>query len=135
MIDKAARELGVDPIALRRQNFITEEFPYDTPVAVTYDTGDYHATHGQALEMIDYAGFENAPQESEARGKLRGYGLQLLIEACGIAPSNLVGQLGARAGLYDPPPCGSTPPAITVMTGATATGRGMKPPLRRWWPI
>ena len=98
VIDKAARELGVEPVALRRQNFVTE-FPYATPVAVEYDTGDYNATMDKLESMIDRAGFAARRAESEKNGKLRGLGLNCYIEACGIAPSNLVGQLGARAGL------------------------------------
>ena len=100
VIDKAARERGVSPIELRRQNFITE-FPYATPVAVEYDTGDYHATMDRVLEMADHAGFEARAEQSKKNGKLRGFGIAHYIEACGIAPSNLVGQLGARAGLYE----------------------------------
>ena len=100
VIDKAARELGVDPVELRRKNFI-REFPYQTPVAVEYDTGDYDATMDKLLEMIDREGFPARRRESEARGKLRGLGFNCYIEACGIAPSKLVGQLGARAGLYE----------------------------------
>ncbi len=126
VVDKAARELGVDPAELRRKNFIKpEQFPYDTPVAVTYDTGNYHATLDKALEMTDYAGFEARAAESKARGKLRGYGLAHFIEACGIAPSNLVGQLGARAGLYESATVRvNATGSISVMTGSHSHGQG-----------
>ena len=126
VIDKAARELGVDPAELRRQNFIKpEQFPYDTPVAVTYDTGNYHATLDKALEMVDYAGFDARVAESKARGKLRGLGLAHFIEACGIAPSNLVGQLGARAGLYESATVRvNATGGIVVMTGSHSHGQG-----------
>ncbi|MFD1509343.1 xanthine dehydrogenase family protein molybdopterin-binding subunit [Lacimonas salitolerans] len=124
VIDKAARELGVDPIALRRQNFITE-FPYATPVAVEYDTGDYHATMDKLLEMIDRDGFETRAEESKKRGKLRGLGVNCYIEACGIAPSNLVGQLGARAGLYESATVRvNATGSISVMTGSHSHGQG-----------
>ncbi|MGP6089451.1 xanthine dehydrogenase family protein molybdopterin-binding subunit [Antarctobacter jejuensis] len=124
VIDKAARELGVDPIALRRQNFITE-FPYQTPVAVVYDTGDYVATMDKMEEMIDVAGFPARRAESEAKGKLRGLGVNCFIEACGIAPSNLVGQLGARAGLYDAATVRvNATGTISVMVGAHSHGQG-----------
>ena len=124
VIDMAARELGVDPIALRRQNFITE-FPYATPVAVEYDTGDYHATMDKLIEIADFAGFEARRKESEARGKLRGLGVNCYIEACGIAPSNLVGQLGARAGLYDAATVRvNATGSISVMVGAHSHGQG-----------
>ncbi|MCM2560972.1 xanthine dehydrogenase family protein molybdopterin-binding subunit [Lutimaribacter sp. EGI FJ00015] len=124
VIDKAARELGVDPIELRRQNFITE-FPYATPVAVEYDTGDYNATMDKLLEMIDRDGFEARAEESKKRGKLRGLGVNCYIEACGIAPSNLVGQLGARAGLYESATVRvNATGGITVMTGSHSHGQG-----------
>ncbi len=124
VIDKAARELGVDPIALRRQNFVTE-FPYATPVAVEYDTGDYNATMDKLLEMADMSGFEARLAESKARGKLRGLGVNCYIEACGIAPSNLVGQLGARAGLYESATVRvNATGGITVMTGSHSHGQG-----------
>ncbi|MEL7115369.1 MAG: xanthine dehydrogenase family protein molybdopterin-binding subunit, partial [Pseudomonadota bacterium] len=74
VIDQAARELGVDPIALRRQNFVTE-FPYQTPVAVQYDTGNYVATMDKLEEIADVAGFAARRSESEANGKLRGLGV------------------------------------------------------------
>ncbi len=124
VIDKAARELGVDPIALRRQNFITE-FPYATPVAVEYDTGDYVATMDKLEDIADFAGFEARRVESAAHGKLRGLGINCYIEACGIAPSNLVGQLGARAGLYESATVRvNATGGITVMTGSHSHGQG-----------
>ncbi|WP_420327190.1 xanthine dehydrogenase family protein molybdopterin-binding subunit [Mameliella sp.] len=124
VIDKAARELGVDPIALRRQNFITQ-FPYETPVAVAYDTGDYEATMAKMEELMDIPGFPERRKASEAKGKLRGLGVNCFIEACGIAPSNLVGQLGARAGLYDAATVRvNATGSISVMVGAHSHGQG-----------
>ena len=124
VVDKAARELGVDPIALRRQNFITE-FPYATPVAVEYDTGDYHATMDKLETMADFAGFAARRAESEKNGKLRGLGVNCYIEACGIAPSNLVGQLGARAGLYESATVRvNATGGLVVMTGSHSHGQG-----------
>jgi len=124
VIDKAARELGMDPVELRRKNFITE-FPYATPVAVEYDTGDYNATMDKLLEIADVAGFEARLAESKSRGKLRGLGLNCYIEACGIAPSNLVGQLGARAGLYESATVRvNATGGLVVMTGSHSHGQG-----------
>ncbi|MWD28113.1 molybdopterin-dependent oxidoreductase [Aquicoccus sp. SCR17] len=124
VIDKAARELGVDPLALRRQNFVTE-FPYATPVAVEYDTGDYNATLDKLEEIADLKGFEARRKESEAKGKLRGLGVNCYIEACGIAPSNLVGQLGARAGLYESATVRvNATGGLVVMTGSHSHGQG-----------
>ncbi len=124
VVDKAAREMGIDPVELRRRNFITE-FPYATPVAVEYDTGDYHATMDKLLQISDHAGFEGRAALSKANGKLRGFGIAHYIEACGIAPSNLVGQLGARAGLYESATVRvNATGSISVMTGSHSHGQG-----------
>ncbi len=124
VIDKAAYELGVDRIQLRRQNFITE-FPYATPVALEYDTGNYVATMDKLEEIADLAGFDARAAESKSRGKLRGLGVNCYIEACGIAPSNLVGQLGARAGLYESATVRvNATGGLVVMTGSHSHGQG-----------
>ena len=126
VIDKAAREMGIDPIELRRRNFIQpDQFPYATPVAVEYDTGDYDATMRKLEEMADIAGFAARREASAANGKLRGLGVCQYIEACGIAPSNLVGQLGARAGLYESATVRVNPTgSIAVYTGSHSHGQG-----------
>jgi len=124
VIDKAAREMGIDPVELRRRNFVTE-FPYATPVAVEYDTGDYNATLDRLLEMADFIGFEARRAASAANGKLRGLGVNCYIEACGIAPSALVGQLGARAGLYESATVRvNATGGLVVMTGSHSHGQG-----------
>ncbi|MCY3879344.1 MAG: xanthine dehydrogenase family protein molybdopterin-binding subunit [Rhodobacteraceae bacterium] len=126
VIDKAARELGIDPIEIRRRNFIAaEDFPYATPVALEYDTGNYHATMDRLEEIADLQGFEARAETSQAKGKLRGLGVNCYIEACGIAPSNLVGQLGARAGLYESATVRvNATGSVTVMTGSHSHGQG-----------
>ena len=124
VIDKAAREMGIDPVELRRKNFVTE-FPYATPVAVEYDTGDYNATMDKLLEIADVSGFGKRLEESKSRGMLRGLGINCYIEACGIAPSNLVGQLGARAGLYESATVRvNATGGVVVMTGSHSHGQG-----------
>ncbi|MCY4151611.1 MAG: xanthine dehydrogenase family protein molybdopterin-binding subunit [Aestuariivita sp.] len=123
-IDTAARELGLDPITLRRQNFITE-FPYATPVALEYDTGNYHGTMDRLEAVADIGGFAARRAASEASGKLRGLGINCYIEACGIAPSNIVGMLGARAGLYDAATVRvNATGSISVLVGAHSHGQG-----------
>ena len=126
IVDLAADELGMDPAELRRKNFIPRDaFPYQTPVALQYDSGDYQTTLEMALDGADYAGFEARRREAAARGKLRGIGIATYIEACGIAPSAVVGSLGARAGLFESAavrvhPTGS----VTVLTGSHQHGQG-----------
>jgi carbon-monoxide dehydrogenase large subunit len=126
LVDVAAKQTGFDRVELRRKNFISPDaFPYQTPVALQYDSGNYHATLDQALATADWAGFEARRAEAKARGKLRGIGISTYLEACGIAPSAVVGSLGARAGLYEVGtirvhPTGS----VTVLTGAHSHGQG-----------
>ena len=126
LMSKAARELGVDQVELRRKNFIQpHQFPYQTPVAVVYDTGNYQATMDKALELADYKGFEARRVASRAKGKLRGIGISCYIEACGIAPSSLVGALGARAGLFEAATVRVNPTgSVSVLTGSHSHGQG-----------
>ncbi len=126
VVDLAAIETGIDPVELRRRNFIQPDaFPYDTPVALTYDIGNYQATLDMALEKTDAAGFEGRKAASAARGKLRGRGIACYIEACGIAPSNIAGALGARAGLYEAATVRVNPTgSVAVLTGSHSHGQG-----------
>ncbi len=126
IVETAARELGVDPAELRRRNFIRpDQFPYQTPVALIYDTGDYEASLDKALKLVDYAGFPERRKASEARGKKRGIGLSCYIEACGLAPSQLAIQLGAGVGLYESGEVRVNPTAsVTVFTGSHSHGQG-----------
>jgi carbon-monoxide dehydrogenase large subunit len=102
LVEVAARELKLDPSELRRRNFVKpDQFPYQTPVALTYDSGNYNATLDAALKLIDYQGFAARRADSQKRGKLRGIGLSAYIEACGLAPSAVVGSLGAGVGQWE----------------------------------
>ena len=126
LMSKAARELGLDQTEIRRRNFIQpSQFPYQTPVAVVYDTGNYEASMAKALDLSDYAGFESRRTAAKAAGKLRGIGVASYIEACGIAPSSLVGALGARAGLYEVATVRVNPTGnVTILTGSHSHGQG-----------
>ncbi|MEJ6785580.1 xanthine dehydrogenase family protein molybdopterin-binding subunit [Aminobacter sp. Piv2-1] len=102
IVEVAAQEMNIDAVEIRRRNFIKPgDFPYETPVHLTYDIGDYDASLDEALRMIDYDGFGARRADSLARGKLRGIGLACYIEACGVAPSQLIGKMGAGAGLWE----------------------------------
>ena len=126
LVNKAALETGLDPVAIRQKNMIqADQFPYQTPVALQYDVGNYPASFDTALQASDYAGFDKRRAESESSGKRRGIGISTYIEACGIAPSAVAGALGARAGLYESAqvrvhPTGS----VTVYTGTHSHGQG-----------
>ena len=124
IIETAAREMGIDPAELRRKNFITE-FPHQTPVIMNYDVGDYHATLDAALMAADYANIGPRKAEAESRGKLRGVGISCYIEACGIAPSQAVGSLGAGVGLWESAEVRVNPVGtIEVLTGSHSHGQG-----------
>jgi len=126
LVDICALEMGMDRVEIRRRNFIpASAFPYQTPVALQYDSGDYHASLDAALKASDWAGFEARRAAAKARGKLRGIGISTYIEACGIAPSAVVGSLGARAGLYEVANIRVNPTgSITVFTGTHSHGQG-----------
>ncbi len=126
LVDVIAQQTGIDRVELRRRNFIQpDQFPYQTPVALNYDSGNHQATLAAAMKAADWDGFEARRAASLRKGKLRGIGMSTYVEACGIAPSKLVGQLGARAGLYEVAnirvhPTGS----VTVFTGTHSHGQG-----------
>ncbi len=124
LVETAAREMKLDPAEIRRRNFITE-FPYQTPVALLYDTGDYRKTLDSALKIADVAGFPARKAEAARRGKLRGLGYSCYIEACGIAPSAVAGSLGARAGLFEAGEVRVHPTGkVTIFTGSHSHGQG-----------
>ncbi len=126
LVDVAAAESGIDPVELRRRNFIPNDaFPYQTPVALEYDSGNYAGLLEKGLKLADHAGLDARRQEAKSRGKLYGAGFSSYIEACGLAPSNVAGAIGARAGLYEAAdvrihPTGS----VTVFTGSNSHGQG-----------
>src|SRR5688572_25947358 len=124
LVETAAREMKIDPAEIRRRNFV-QEFPYQTPVALQYDTGNYGATLEAAQQLADVRGYSSRKEESASKGRLRGIGYAAYIEACGIAPSAVAGSLGARAGLFEAGeirvhPTGS----VTVFTGSHSHGQG-----------
>ena len=124
LVETAAREMKIDPAEIRRRNFI-KQFPYQTPVALLYDTGNYEATLAEAIKLADVAGFAARKAEAARRGKLRGLGYSCYIEACGIAPSNVAGSLGARAGLFEAGEVRVHPTGkVTVFTGSHSHGQG-----------
>jgi len=126
VIDMAAREIGMDPVELRRKNFIKpDQFPFASAAGLEYDSGNYDALMDQMEKVADKAGFAKRRAESEAKGLLRGFGVNAYVEACGIAPSNLVGILGARVGLYDAATVRVNATGnLSVMVGAHSHGQG-----------
>ena len=126
MMDLAARQIGVDPAELRRRNFIpADQFPYLTPVALQYDSGNYEPALDRALAMVDYTNFRIEQEQLRKQGRYLGIGLSCYIEACGLAPSRVVGQLGAQAGLYESATVRIHPTGkVSVYTGSHQQGQG-----------
>ncbi len=130
LLDTAARELGTDPVELRLKNFIpafdgVKQPGYETQVALTYDSGDYHKAFNRALEMLDYPALRKEQEDARKEGRYIGIGFSTYIEACGIAPSAVVGALGARAGLYESAQVRVQPTGkVSVYVGSHSHGQG-----------
>jgi carbon-monoxide dehydrogenase large subunit len=123
-VETAARELGISPAELRRKNFV-RTFPYQTPVIMCYDAGDYDASLNVAMGAADWNGFPARKAEAARRGKLRGIGMSCYIEACGIAPSAAVGSLGAGVGLWESAEVRvNAVGTVEVLTGSHSHGQG-----------
>jgi aerobic carbon-monoxide dehydrogenase large subunit len=124
LVEVTARELGMAPAAFRKRNFISK-FPHQTPVIMAYDAGDYKASLVKAMEMADVKGFGKRKREAAKRGKLRGLGYSTYIEACGIAPSQAVGSLGAGVGLWESAEVRVNPVGtVEILTGSHSHGQG-----------
>ncbi|MCB0586253.1 MAG: xanthine dehydrogenase family protein molybdopterin-binding subunit [Phaeodactylibacter sp.] len=130
LMDTAALEMKMDPAELRMKNFIppfdgVEQPGYQTQVALQYDSGNYHGVLERALEMAGYDDFRKEQEKARKDGKLLGVGFSTYIEACGIAPSAVVGALGARAGLYEVGQVRVQPTGtVSVYTGSHSHGQG-----------
>jgi carbon-monoxide dehydrogenase large subunit len=124
LVSRCGWEMGLGQDEIRKRNFINS-WPYQTPVALQYDIGDYRACLDKAEVLGDAAGYAARKAASASKGLLRGIGYSSYIEACGIAPSNIAGALGARAGLFE---CGEIrvhpTGSVTVFTGSHSHGQG-----------
>ena len=104
MVEQLAPELGMDPLELRRKNFIPkEDFPAEVAVGIVYDSGDYHGSLDKLLANLDLDGFRREQEELRAKGIHRGIGFSTWMEICGLAPSRVVGPMGVglQAGFYE----------------------------------
>jgi carbon-monoxide dehydrogenase large subunit len=105
-VDLLADKLGMDPVELRRKNFIPpNEFPYDPVIlkGLKYDSGEYDKAMTRALEMFDYAAFRKEQEEARKQGRYLGVGFSSYLEICGVAPSAWIGVPGEGwgAGLWE----------------------------------
>ena len=130
LMDNAAREMGIDPAELRLKNFIppfdgVNQPGFQTQVALQYDSGNYQEVLHRAMEMVDYQEFRKQQEQARKAGRLLGIGFSTYIEACGIAPSAVVGSLGARAGLFESAQVRVQPTGkVSVYVGSHSHGQG-----------
>jgi carbon-monoxide dehydrogenase large subunit len=126
MIEAGAAALRLDTAEIRRKNFIPRfDNGYQTKVALNYDSGDYGAAFDKLLAMLDYKKARADQEAARRAGRLVGIGFSTYIEACSIAPSKVVGSLGAQAGLYESAKVRVHPTGgVTVYTGSHSHGQG-----------
>ncbi|MFC7203092.1 xanthine dehydrogenase family protein molybdopterin-binding subunit [Haloferax namakaokahaiae] len=126
LISLGAKEVGMDTAEFRRKNFVNnDDFPYETQVAVVYDSGDYEKTLDKALELVEYTDFRERQERARDEGRYLGIGFSCYIEACGLAPSELAGQLGAQAGLWESSLVRFQPSGtVTAYCGTSGHGQG-----------
>ena len=125
-VDTLARKLEMDPVELRRKNFITE-FPAPIASGLEIDSGDFHASLDKALELLDYDGLR--AEQSERRGrsdpKQIGIGLSTYVEMCGLAPSRILGAIRYGAGGWDAATVRCLPTGtVQVLIGTSPHGQG-----------
>jgi aerobic carbon-monoxide dehydrogenase large subunit len=126
MMDAAAAALKMDPVEIRKKNFIPKfDNGYQTKVALSYDSGNYGGALDKLLGMLDYKKFRADQAAARAQGRLMGIGFSTYIEACSIAPSKVVGSLGAQAGLWESGKVQVHPTGkVSVFTGSHSHGQG-----------
>jgi carbon-monoxide dehydrogenase large subunit len=128
MVDLLANELGMDPVELRRKNFIAkgERFENHTvATGLTYDSGHYGPALDKALAMAGYADLRREQERLRRQGRYLGIGVTCYSEICGLGPSEVAGAVGFGGGLWDSAiirfhPLGK----VNVMTGTAPHGQG-----------
>ncbi|MDR7301544.1 xanthine dehydrogenase family protein molybdopterin-binding subunit [Haloactinomyces albus] len=128
MMDELAAELDMDPLELRRKNWIGhDEFPFTTVAGLTYDSGDYEAATDRALELFDYRQLRAEQQRRRQQGDAvqLGIGVSTFTEMCGLAPSRVLGSLSYGAGGWEHAQIRVLPTGkVEVVTGVSPHGQG-----------
>ena len=128
LMTELAAELDVDPIEIRRKNWIThEEFPFMSVAGLEYDTGNYEAATDKALEMFGYDDLRAEQKRRRESGDpiQLGIGVSTFTEMCGLAPSRVLGQLNYGAGGWEHAAVRMLATGkVEVVTGASAHGQG-----------
>jgi aerobic carbon-monoxide dehydrogenase large subunit len=121
MMDVLAAELKMDPVEIRRKNFIANEaFPFHTATGLVYDSGNYAAPLDKALELVGYKKLRDEQKQARADGRLMGIGLSTYGEICAIGPSPATPAGGWESATVKIEPSGK----VTVMTGCSPHGQG-----------
>jgi carbon-monoxide dehydrogenase large subunit len=124
-MDIVSAELGLDPVEVRRRNFVHKDaFPYTTSTGLVYDSGDYHAALDKALATIDYKRLRSEQGEARKNGRLLGIGIASYVEICGLGPSSMFpqGVQGWESSTVRIEPDGK----VTVLTGISPHGQGQE---------
>ncbi|MFD5657536.1 xanthine dehydrogenase family protein molybdopterin-binding subunit [Streptomyces hirsutus] len=128
IMDELAAELGLDPVELRRRNWIRhEEFPYDSIAGLTYDSGNYEAATEKALALFGYDDLRAEQQKRNERGDTvrLGIGVSTYTEMCGLAPSRVLRDLRYGAGGWEAASIRMLPTGkVEVVTGTSPHGQG-----------
>ena len=123
MIDLAAGELGLDPVAIRRKSFPkAKDYPFATPTGILYDSGNYDLTLNRALEVAGYDKLRARQKQGWKQGKYYGVGLSTYVEICAMGPSTAMPAGGWESGTVRVDPTGK----VTVLTGASPHGQGQE---------
>ncbi len=126
LVDRFAREVGMDPVEVRRRNLVAaDRFPYTNALGITYDSGRYHAALDRALAMLDPGQVSRHREEARRQGRLLGVGVSTYVEMCGLGPSEVAGAVGFQGGLWEHALVRVLPTGkVMVMTGASPHGQG-----------
>lgn len=128
IMDELAVELDMEPMELRKKNWIThEEFPFTTVAGLTYDSGNYEEATAKALELFDYDGLRAEQKRRRESGDVKqlGIGISTFTEMCGLAPSRVLGSLNYGAGGWEHAAIRMLPTGkVEVVTGVTPHGQG-----------
>ena len=128
IMDELAAELGMDPMEVRRRNWIRhEEFPFTTVAGLEYDSGNYEAATDKALALLGYDALraEQAARRASGAPVQLGIGISTYTEMCGLAPSRVLGALRYGAGGWESASVRLLPSGkAEVVTGSSAHGQG-----------
>ena len=128
LMDIAAARLGIDPVEIRRRNYVPPTaFPYRSAANLLYDSGSYARALDEAVRIADYGGLRAMQKRARADGRLVGIGVANYVEVTGMGPSKLMAAMGNRQGGYESATVRVEPSGrVTVATGIIELGQGIR---------